>query len=203
MNQATIYIDPVGCSKVGWTQAAGMPGDTRFLFKTPGNIAYPSVVALNPQLVLRPHTALTVYAYDIAIDDPVGAAGTATIPGSVMMDRFNVEVYERNSIGTPQRMLAAGRVELNGYGYTQTGPLGPATFSVGPAGPTGPAGADGAAGAPGAAGMRGSRWYTAVGPPTGAVPDDRVQGDMYLDESNGDVWRWDAASASWLAYRGS
>ena len=36
-----------------------------------------------------------------------------------MNDRFSVEVYSRNSIGQPQRMLAVGRVDLTGYAYQQ------------------------------------------------------------------------------------
>jgi hypothetical protein len=32
------------------------------------------------------------------------------------------------------------------------------------------------------------------------VPDPRVTGDMYLDESNGDVYRWDGAT--WTAFKG-
>jgi hypothetical protein len=48
--------------------------------------------------------------------------------------------------------------------------------------------------------MRGSRWYTGAGAPA-IVPDTRVEGDMYLDESNGDVWRWDGAT--WTAFKGT
>ena len=199
MNQVTVYVDPVGTSAIGWTQAAGMPGDTRFLFKTPGNMAYPGIAEMHPQLVLRPHTLFQLAAYDIEINDPAGAAGIASIPGSVMVDRMNIEVYERNSDLRPVRMLAVGRVEINGYGYTSTSPLSPATYSEGPAGPAGPMGPTGAVGAPG---MRGSRWYTGPGAP-GAVPDTRVDGDMYLDESTGNVWRWDAGSTTWAAFKGN
>jgi hypothetical protein len=31
-----------------------------------------------------------------------------------------------------------------------------------------------------------------------AVPDDRVVGDMYLDENTADVWRWDGGA--WRGY---
>ena len=118
------------------------------------------------------------------------------VPGIVMNDRFNIEVYERTSTGNPVRMIATGRVDMTGWAYMRSGPFGPATV---PAGPAGPAGAPGIAGAPGAAGMRGSRWYTGAGAP-GAIPDARVPGDMYLDESNGDVWRWDGTA--WTAFKG-
>ena len=148
MHQAVIYIDPVGAAPVGFAQAAGMPGDIRFDFKTQGNLAYPDVASLYPQLVLRPFTRPDVHAYDIEINDPTGASGIATVPGVVMNDRFNVEVYARNSIGQPQRMLACGRVDLNGYGYVSSGPLGPASYPTGPEGPAGPAGCVRRAGAP-------------------------------------------------------
>jgi hypothetical protein len=202
MHRAVIHIDPVGAVPVGFAQAAGMPGDIRFDFKTQGNAAYPNIAAMYPQLVLRPFTTRALYAYDIAINDPTGASGIATIPGTVMNDRFSVEVYERNSIGQPQRMLAVGRVDLTGYGYLGSSPLGPASYPQGPQGPQGPAGAAGAAGAPGADGTRGSRWYTGAGAPV-TVPDARVDGDMYLDENNGDVYRWSSGAMSWSAFKGA
>jgi hypothetical protein len=203
MHQAIIYVDPVGSTPVGFAQAAGMPGDIRFDFKTQGNLAYPGIVDLYPQLVLKPFTQPQIYAYDIAINDPTGASGIATVPGVVMNDRFGVEVYSRNATGQPQRMLASGRIDLTGSGYMAAGPLGPASYPTGPSGPAGPVGASGAPGAIGAPGVRGSRWYTGAGSPAGllTVPDDRVEGDMWLDESNGDVWRWTAAAA-WSRFRG-
>ena len=200
MNQTTVYIDPTGASRVGWTQAAGMPGDTQFLFRTPGNLPYPGIAAMYPQLVLRPYTTYNSNAYDIAINDPTGAAGIATIPGSVMVDRCHIEVYSRNDLGQPQRMLASGRVEMHGFSYASTSPLSPATYSQGPAGPAGPQGASGVAGAPGGPGVRGSRWYTGLGTPAG-VPDTRVDGDMYLDENTGNVWRW--SDGSWRGFTGA
>lgn len=203
MNQVTVYMDPVGCAQIGWTQAAGMPGDTRFNFKTPTNAPYPGTAALNPQLILRPYTVFYVNAYDIVVDDPVGASGFATIPGSAMNDRFQLEVYQRDSTGAPQKMIAYGKVDISGISYGRLTPLGPATFSVGPSGPAGPAGATGAPGPAGQPGMRGSRWYTGAGVPTGSVPDDRVDGDMYLDTTNGDVWRWAAATTMWVPFKGT
>jgi hypothetical protein len=203
MHQTTIYVDPTGAAPMGFAQAAGMPGDVKFDFKTQSNLAYPGIADLYPQMVLKPFTLSTFYAYDIEINDPVGASGIATIPGGIINDRYGVEVYTRNAAGQPQRMLACGRIDLTGSAYMTTGPLGPAAYpqgSIGPPGPTGPAGAAGAPGAPGDPGMRGSRWYTAAGPPVGVIPDERVPGDMYLDESNGDVWRWDGVA--WVAFRG-
>ena len=196
MHQAVIYIDPVGPAPVGFTQAAGMPGDIKFDFKTQGNLAYAGIENLYPQLVLRPFTTTALHAYDIEINDPTGASGIATIPGNTINDRCSVEVYTRNSIGQPQRMIAVGKIDINGYSYGAVGPLSPATYGIGPAGPAGPPGADGVHGDPG---ERGSHWYTGAGAP-GAIPETRVEGDMYLDESNGDVWRWDGAT--WMAFKG-
>jgi hypothetical protein len=161
-------------------------------------MAYPNIAALYPQLVLRPFTQPYVHAYDIEINDPTGASGIATVPGVVMNDRFNVEVYTRNSIGNPQRMLAHGRVDLTGYAYVSSGPLGPASYPTGPAGPAGLKGETGAQGPTGEQGLRGSRWYSGAGAPGIGVPDDRVPGDMYLDETTADVWRWDGAA--WRGY---
>src|SRR4029077_4650936 len=122
----------------------------------------------------------------------------ATIPGSAMNDRFNIEVYTRNDLLQPQDLLACGRIDLTGYGYAIYGPLAPASYSLGPAGPAGP---QGPRGVQGVQGVRGSRWYTGAGVPGGAIPDARIEGDMYLDESNGDVWRW--SEGSWTMFTGT
>ena len=199
MHTSTIYVNPTRPDEIGFAQAAGTPGDVRFDFKTIAGVAYPNVAALYPQLVLRPFTTATSYGYDINIDDPTGASGLAVIPASAMTDRFNIEVYSRNDIGQPQDMLACGRIDLTGYAYMAYSPLAPASYSVGPAGPAGP---QGVPGGPGPQGMRGSRWYTGTGVPTEAIPDARIDGDMYLDETNGDVWRWSADSRSWQTFKG-
>src|SRR5262245_46084290 len=109
MHHCTLHIDPVGATAIGFAQATGMPGDIRFDFRTPTGLAYPNVNLLYPQLVLRPCTKSGVHATDIVIDDITGASGLATVPGVVINDRFNVEVYSRNSDARPQRMLACGR----------------------------------------------------------------------------------------------
>jgi hypothetical protein len=200
MHQAVIYIDPVSPAPIGFAQAAGMPGDIRFDFKTQGNLAYPNVADLYPQLVLRPFTRPDIHAYDIEINDPTGASGIAKVPGVVMNDRFSLEVYARNSAGQPQRMLAVGRADLNGYGYVSTGPLGPASYPTGAEGPAGPTGARGPTGLTGEPGVRGSRWYSGAGAPSISVPPgDRIEGDMWLDENTCDFWRWDGAA--WRGYR--
>lgn len=198
MHFATIFIDPTGTAPVGFAQAAGVPGDIRFNFKTPGNLPFIEIAGLSPQLVLRPFTQPYVHAYDIEIDDPDGASGLAMVPGVVMNDRFNVEIYTRTLLGAPLWMIATGRIDLTGFGYVSSGPLGPASYPTGPSGPAGAKGETGDPGPQGDPGLRGSRWYTGAGAPGAGIPDDRVPGDMYLDETTADVWRWDGAA--WRGY---
>ena len=40
MHKATIFINPTMFDSIGFTTAAGLPGDIRFYFKTPTNLAY-------------------------------------------------------------------------------------------------------------------------------------------------------------------
>jgi hypothetical protein len=200
MHQATIYVNPTLPDEIGFAQAAGMPGDVRFYFKQLDGLPYTDIVSLHPQLVMRPFTAGGAFGYDIVVNDVTGASGIATLPGSSMNDKFAIEVYTRDAEFRPQDMIACGRIDLTGYAYTAWGPLAPATYATGPAGPPGPQGVSGTPGEQGVPGMRGSRWYTGSGLPGGFIPDDRVDGDMYLDESNGDVYRW--SSGSWRAFRG-
>jgi hypothetical protein len=200
MHQATIFVNPALPDEIGFAQAAGMPGDVRFYFKMPDGTAYTDIVNLNPQLVLRPFTSCGIFGYDIVVNDVTGASGIATLPGSIMNDKFNIEVYTRDLSFTPQDMLACGRIDLTGYGYMALSPLAPAVASVGPSGPMGPQGPSGTQGAQGVPGMRGSRWYDGNGQPGLWLPDDRVEGDMYLDVSNGDVYRW--SGGSWTRFTG-
>jgi hypothetical protein len=92
-----------------------------------------------------------------------------------------------------------------------SGPAGPAgpTGAVGPAGPTGPTGPAGstgvagpqgiqgpigATGGAGAQGVRGTGWFVGSGPPPASIPG-QIEGDLYLDQSNGDVYKLGAAPA--------
>jgi len=197
MHQATIFVNPTLPDEIGFAQAAGVPGDVRFYFKNPSGLPYVEIADLNPQLVMRPFTSSGAFGYDIVVNDVTGASGIATIPGSAMNDRFNIEVYTRDVEARPLDLLACGRIDLTGYGYAIYGPLSPATYSTGPMGPAGP---QGPRGIQGEQGVRGSRWYTGIGAPI-TVADVRMEGDMYLDESNGDVWRW--SEGAWTAFKGT
>jgi len=198
MHQTTIYVNPALPDEIGFVQAAGTPGDVRFYFKDLNGMPYTDIVDLNPQLVMRPFTSTVISGYDIVVNDVTGASGIATLPGSMMNDKFSIEVYTRNDQKQPQDMIACGRIDLTGYGYMIYSPLSPASYSVGPAGPAGPMGPRGVQGDQG---LRGSRWYTGAGVPVN-VPDIRIEGDMWLDEMTGDVWRWSEA-AGWTAFKGT
>ena len=197
MHQAVIYIDPVGPAPVGFAQAAGMPGDIRFDFKTQGNLAYPDIASLYPQLVLRPFTRPDIHAYDIEINDPTGASGIAKVPGVVMNDRFSIEVYSRD-VDRPAAADARrrpGRPDRLRLRHDRT-----ARPRQLPDGPRGPCGARWCDGRPGGHRRAGPARIALVHRRRGscAVPDERVAGDMWLDETNGDVWRWDGTT--WRGY---
>jgi hypothetical protein len=195
-----IYVNPTLPDEIGFSQAAGMPGDVRFYFKTPDGMPYVEIADLNPQMVMRPFTSGGIFGYDIVVNDVTGASGIATVPGSAMNDKFNIEVYTRDVEQRPLDMIACGRIDLTGYGYMKYGPLSPATYSTGPMGPAGPMGPRGAVGDTGAPGVRGSRWFTGPSAPTIGGPG-MVEGDMYLDESNGDVYRW--TDGAWAVFKGT
>ncbi len=65
------------------------------------------------------------------------------------------------------------------------GPQGP-TGMQGVAGPEGPQGLQGVEGPSGPQGNRGTGWFTGSGAPT-SVPGS-VTGDLYLDQTSGDVY---------------
>lgn len=59
---------------------------------------------------------------------------------------------------------------------------------IGDDGPQGPLGPEGPLGPQGDDGDRGSLWYTGVGPPSSIIGETTA--DMYLDNNNGDVYRF-------------
>ncbi|MCP9825332.1 collagen-like protein [Synechococcus sp. EJ6-Ellesmere] len=147
---------------------------------------------------------------------PQGTAGTGinlkgSVPtfsalpssGQVQGDAYIVQ-DENNSLYS---WNAAGSNWVNAGPIS--GPAGPAgpTGSVGPAGPTGPSGPAcstgaagpqgiqgpiGATGLAGAQGARGTGWFVGSGPPPASIPG-QIEGDLYLDQSNGDVYKLGAA----------
>jgi hypothetical protein len=201
MLYSTVYINWMGRAPIGFTAAMGELGYFYYSFKNQANQPYTNIKNMHPQMVMRPFTRSGAVGYDIDIYDEDGAAGLAKVPASVLNDDYHIELYTRDAAGAPQVMFAYGRLSMDGYGYRNTGPLGPATFQTGPSGPAGPVGATGAEGPKGDPGIRGSRWYTTSGPPSASVPGgDRVVGDMCLDELTGDVYRWNGTA--WTAFKG-
>jgi hypothetical protein len=155
--------------------------------------------ALMPYLALLPRSEGGTYAYDMDPYDPVNGIARVSIDGAAITDRlgYNIELYSRqaNPSGVPSdppvpvALIAEGVMAMQGVAYRRMGPLGMISVPtvVGPAGPTG---ATGAEGPQGDTGQRGSVWFTGTGPPQIATTPLLV-GDMYLDETTGNVWRFD------------
>lgn len=101
----------------------------------------------------------------------------AQAKSNVAMQRINFQV--RSVIaGTPGPAGPQGE-------QGDTGPTGP-TGSTGATGPTGATGATGATGSTGAAGADGAVWRNGTGVPSNGTG---VNGDFYLDDATGDVYK--------------
>jgi hypothetical protein len=164
--------------------------------------AYANTATLMPQLALLPRSEGGTYAYDMEAYDPANGIARVSINGAAFTDRlgYNIEVYSRqpnpSGVGSdppvPVALIAEGVMAMQGVAYKKMGPLGMISVPtvVGPAGAKGETGSPGPAGSPG---MRGSIWTTGSGAPAVAGV---VEGDMYLDEATGDVYRW--SGTAWL-----
>lgn len=196
--RATIVLNPIEPAGLSIRHALGVNLDLQIALQSQvGTPVDPT--PLLPQLALMPRSWPSIYAYDLpTIDGPLGTCG-AMVPGIALMDPagFNIEVYFRRVADPatdpplPTSLAARGVLALQGSAYAAMGPLGMINVPViaGPPGPPGPAGAPGAPGQPGTPGTRGSIWLTGTGDPTVTV--GVLDGDMYLDELNGNVWRYD------------
>lgn len=157
---------------------------------------------IRPQLALLPRSRGGIGAYDVATTSSTGGIATVSVPGTALTDPtgYSLELYSRRAAvnpddpPVPNGLLARGVLRLEGDAYASWGPLSPIAIPVvvGPPGPAGSAGPQGATGPIGATGQRGSVWTTGSGAP--AVTGSELPGDMYLDEVNGDVWRFDGAA---------
>lgn len=142
------------------------------------------------QFVMLPRSRGGVYPYDMTAFDIVNGVAQVEVPGSQMTDPwgYNIELYTRrlNDVEgdppLPTGLVAKGVIITEGSSYMSSGPLGMVNIPV-VTGPTGPQGETGA---------RGSLWFTGMGVPQ--IYQNVAPGDMYLDESNGDVWRYDGAT---------
>ena len=149
------------------------------------------------QFVLLPRSKGGAYPHDMEAFDVPGGIASIEIPGLFLQDPlgYNIELYTRreNSPITdpliPTGLAAKGVLVTEGSAYTQNGPLAMINIPV-ITGPPGP---------PGEQGVRGSVWTTGSGDPT--MQGNEQTGDMYLNEFNGDVWRYDGGAAMWV--RGS
>lgn len=153
-----------------------------------------------PQLVLFPRAGGGVRPYDMEPYDAVNGVSVARIPGSDLQDArgYNLELYLREANPVPEdpelpsQLAATGEVVLRGGAHSHVGPMSNINIPVvvGPPGPAGEQGEQGDTGAPGAPGQRGATWFTGTGDPS-ITGIELVPGDMYLDNSNGSVWRWE------------
>lgn len=155
---------------------------------------------LNPQLVLMPRSLGGTYAYDVGTYDAVNGIGSVAVPGPVMQDQsgISVELYWRDPLNVPVKLLATGVILLAGLGYQMPGTLGPMVLPtlVGPTGPEGPEGPEGPLGPVGPEGPVGppGTVTAVVGPTPPASPSDGV---LWYDTGTSTLKVWSALSGSW------
>jgi hypothetical protein len=149
------------------------------------------------QFVLLPRSHGGIYAYDMQAYDVANGIARVEINGTAFTDMagYGIEVYARqpNPSGeptdppVPTALIAQGTMAMQGIAHQKMGPLGMISVPT-VTGPAGPTGATGAVGPTGDTGQRGSVWYTGTSDP-GTIAGQLV-GDMYLNETTGDVWRF-------------
>lgn len=189
MMNRTIVINPVEPSPLSIRAPLGIDLDLGITFLGQ-NRAPVDPDTLKPQLVLLQRGAFAMAAYDVETSSSEAGIGTVTVPGQALFDPagYNVELYQRREAVVPSdppvpiALLAKGVLRLESSAYKPGGQLSPITVPVvvGPQGPQGERGDDG---------QRGSLWFTGEGDPTDTA--DKIDGDMYLNTANGDVWRFD------------
>jgi len=138
--------------------------------------------SLYPQLILLPRSHGGAMPFDMEIDT-VDQSSRALVHGSFLTDvvGYNLELYQREA-GTPPvpvGLLAKGHLATEGSAYTgfKGALIIVPPVVVGPPGPPGPTGA------------RGSIWFSGTGAPVSVI--GAIEGDMYLDETTGDVYRFE------------
>jgi len=181
MPSQIVDLNGVEAARIGFRQARGAAFNCDFVFRNAdGSTA--NMTAAYPQLVFRPRSKGGASAYDIV-------GNRLDIPGAFFSDPhgYSVEMYSRDSQGQPTALIAHGTLAITGGAYEYEGPLFSATL------PTGPQGERGFAGPPGPQGARGGTWTTGPGDPV--FMGTEVEGDMWLNETNGDVWRY--SSGTW------
>lgn len=187
-----VYVSDIEPSPLSLRPVAGVPLnlELRFFQMSGGSLVRYDLSTAYPQVVLTSRTNRNVSANDLTVTEALLGEAETTLPGSMFgeINGYNLEVYLRNSDGNPTALVAKGSAIPIWGAYQTGGPLGPMTVPVveGPPGPTGPAGPVGPTGS------RGSIWFTGTGDPT--LTSGVQVGDMYLNNANGDVWRYDGTT---------
>lgn len=193
--QRTIHLNPVEPALLSLRTPLGVDLTLDVTMRTQQNAPVDPTSVL-PQLALLPRSLGGVFGYDMAVQDAVNGIVRAKVPGSALVDRhgYTLEMYSRRTADNPADppvptgLIAKGVVVLEGNAYQQMGPFAPIAVPT-IVGPQGPKGDTGATGATGPTGQRGSIWTSGVGVPV--ATGNELPGDMYLDESNGDVYRYE------------
>lgn len=199
MTSAVINLNPVEPAPLSIRHPLGTTLDLRLAFHDQQDGAVDPTPLL-PQLALMPRSRGGRYAYGMETS-PTEAS--VIIPGVALIDPsgYSIELYQRTPADNPDDpplpvgLMATGVLVLQGSAYTRLGPLGmiDVPVVVGPPGPVGPQGIQGVPGMdgePGGPGQRGTIWTTGSGAPV--ATGNEIEGDMYLDEPTGDVWRFEA-----------
>lgn len=205
--QRAVYLNPVEPTILSLRTPMGVDLDLDITFlKQNSDPVDP--FSLLPQFALLPRSRGGVYAYDVE-PIPGRVAGNVKVPGTALIDTsgYSIELYQRRPAQNPvdppvpSGLLAKGVLRLEGSAHQQFGPLGMIAVPVivgpqGQPGPEGPPGIQGEAGAdslvPGPQGLRGSIWTTGPGEPV--ATGNEIPGDMWLNETNGDVWRFNGST---------
>jgi hypothetical protein len=184
----TIYVSSVEPAPLSLRWPLGIDLDLLLTMKQQNGAAVDPTPLL-PQFVLLPRSKGGIYPYDMTVYDAVNGISRVEVPGTVLTDPwgYGLELYTRrlNDVPgdppLPTGLAAKGALITEGSSYLSAGPLGMVNIPVvtGPQGPKGDTGA------------RGSVWFTGSGAPTMTL--NVASGDMYLDETTGDVWRYDGA----------
>lgn len=189
----SIVINSVQPATLGLRHPLGVDLDLHLTMKKQDNSPVDPTLT---QFVLLPRSRGGMFPYDMEAYDVANGVARVEVPGTNLTDvsGCSVEVYSRAPNDTPgdppkpTGLLARGVIVFEGSGYSSQGPQGMINVPV-VTGPPGPMGATG---------QRGSMWFTGSGDPTPLAPglSNALDGDMYLDEANGNVWR--LVGTSWV-----
>ena len=132
-----------------------------------------------------------IYAYDVATYDAVNGIGRVQVPGMAIRDAngYSLELFQRMEAvdaDRPARTDRRARHRVDGRASRRS--TSRSARSLGSACQWSPGLLD-RPGPAGPIGVRGSLWSSAPGVPTST---EALVGDMYLDETNGDVYRFEA-----------